>query len=79
MNPRRIYTFRCTEMMDKYMTHIMESRNLDRTSVIKLALYRLCVFMEREEVKQMDLFELVAALEADKGADFPPFGVFGDH
>lgn len=79
MSTRRAYTFRSTEMMDEYMETIMQNWEIDRTSVIKLALYRLCTFMEDAEVRKMDRFELVAALEAEKPADFPPFGVFGDH
>lgn len=79
MKPRRPNTFRSTETMDKYLEMIMEERDLDRTSVIKLALYKLCCYMEKEDVKKMDLFELVADLEAEKPDGFPPFGVFADH
>lgn len=79
MSTRRAYTFRSTEMMDAYMESIMEHWDIDRTSVIKLALYRLCIFIEDAEIRGMDRHALVAALEAEKPDDFPPFGVFGDH
>lgn len=78
MSRRSIYTFRSTEMMDKFMNTMMEEWDLDRTSVIKLALYRLSLFMKDRHADKMDLFELVAELERGKPADFPGFGDFGE-
>lgn len=79
MSQRRAYTFRSTELMDDVMQDIMNKWEIDRTSVIKLALYKLATFTAADEVRRMSRHELVAALEAEKPDDFPPFGAFGDH
>lgn len=79
MSQRRAYTFRSTELMDDVMEDIMKQWEIDRTSVIKLALYKLATYMADDKVRGMSRHELVAALEARKPADFPPFGAFADH
>lgn len=60
------------------MTDLMELRNLDRSSVIKLALYLLFSYMQREEVQMMDLYTLVRSLEKQAPDGFPDFATFAD-
>lgn len=81
MAKRSSYTFKSTPLMDRFMDDIMEQRNLDRTSVIKLALYLFAYYSKREDVSKMTLRQLVASLE-DKGRNcsfcYGSFGDFGD-
>lgn len=81
MAKRSIYSFKSTPLMDRFMEDIMEQRNLDRTSVIKLALYLFAYYSKREDVSKMNLRQLVDSLN-DKGRDcsfcYGSFGDFGD-
>lgn len=81
MAKRSTYSFKSTPLMDRFMQDIMEQRNLDRTSVIKLALYLFAYYSKREDVSKMNLRQLVENLE-DKGRDcafcYGNFGDFGD-
>lgn len=45
------------------MNEMMITRYLDRSSVIRLALYLLDSYMHREDIVESDLFELVDKLE----------------
>lgn len=64
--------------MDRCMEEIMSERNLDRTSVIKLGLYMLACYIEREDVKKLGLAEIVSDLESRAPASMPSYGEFGD-
>ena len=76
MSKRLAYTFRCPEPMRKSMEQIMVERNLDRTSVIKLALYSFCKMMKRRDVKKMNLHQVVQMLEEEKSGKFMSFEDF---
>lgn len=43
---------------------IMDERLIDRTTVIKLALYYFDTYMRRQEVQTKDLFDIVQELES---------------
>ena len=43
---------------------IMDERYIDRTTVIKLALYYFDTYMRRDEVRCKNLFEIVNELES---------------
>ncbi len=58
-----IYSFRCSRGMDECLTRLMNERGLNRTSVIRLALYALDCISRRREVSQLSLAELVEQLE----------------
>lgn len=76
MSTRLAYTFRCPEPMRKSVEQIMLDRNLDRTSVIKLAIYQFCKTMSRADVQEMDLYEVLAMMENAEPADFMRFEEF---
>lgn len=63
MSKRLAYTFRCTEPMRQSIERVMQERNIDRTSVIKLSLYMLTTYMSRKDVRAMNLHELVKHIE----------------
>lgn len=44
---------------------IMDERLIDRTTVIKLALYHFDSYMRRSEVQSKNLFDIVHDLESD--------------
>jgi len=41
----------------------MNERNIDKSSTIKLALYLLDGYMQREEIRKLNIFELVDHIE----------------
>ncbi len=49
--------------MDESLSRLMHERGLNRTSVIRLALYALDCFSRSKEVQGLSLAELVAHLE----------------
>lgn len=59
------------------MSDIMEERQLDRTSVIKLALYMLASYMSREKTRTLTLHEIVADIEHLAPPSYPPYSDFG--
>lgn len=78
VKPKPIYTFRCPEGICNSINNLMELRNLDRSSVIKLALYMLLSYMAREDVQMMDLYSLVRSMEKQAPPGFPDFATFAD-
>lgn len=78
MTKRLAYTFRCPEPVQIMLEKIMEERNLDRTSVIKLALYQFCKTMERSDVREKDLYQLIQMLEESTPTTFMSFADFID-
>ncbi|MFI3243440.1 MAG: hypothetical protein R3Y56_04220 [Akkermansia sp.] len=56
-------SFKCSPLMLESMNHVMITRYLDRSSVIRLALYLLDSYMSQEEIAQGDLFLLVEKME----------------
>ncbi len=78
MASRIICTFRFTKEMQRLINEIMNERQLDRTSVVKLALYQFSAFMSREESKSLTLGQLVETLEHQAPEGFPDFACFGD-
>lgn len=76
MEKRTVVTFRCTREMDRLITRLMMERNLDRTSIMKLALYMLGGHMSRAAVRKMDIREVVEELETRVPRGFPKFAAF---
>lgn len=76
MSKRLAYTFRCPEPMRQTIEQIMLERNLDRTSVIKLALYYFCKTMKRRDVMKKDLYQIVQMLEQSDPEHFMSFEEF---
>ncbi len=62
--------------MERLVTKVMEERGLDRTSVIKLALYMFTSYASRQEVRCIPLKELVARIESRVPYRFPSFATF---
>lgn len=75
---RKAYTFRSTRTMDSYMNEIMNGWDLDRTSVIKLALYLFAIHAHHSRRRKLDLWEIVHELEELAPADFPAYADFAD-
>ncbi len=59
-----IYSFRCSQGMEESLSRLMGELGLNRTSVIRLALYALDCFSRRREVQGLPLAELVEQLGA---------------
>ena len=76
MGKRTVVTFRCTREMDRLITKLMQERNLDRTSVMKLALYMLSSHMSRWDVRKQSLRQVLADMEAHAPRRFPSFATF---
>lgn len=73
---KKAHTFRSTEMMDTCMTNMMHDWEIDRTSVIKLALYLFSIHMEHSKVNRRDHNGLVHELEQLAPPDFPNYASF---
>ncbi len=58
-----IYSFRCSQGMEECLSRLMRERGLNRTSVIRLALYALDCFSRRLDVQQLTLSAFVQQLE----------------
>lgn len=71
-----IITFRATEHICQTLSRIMDERGIDKTSVIKLALYLLDSYMSKDEIKGKDLFEIISQLEQESRSEQPPFEIF---
>lgn len=78
MSKRLAYTFRCPEPMQKAIEQIMDELNLDRTSVIKLALYHLCKTLKRRDVRRKNLPQVVRMMEESEPKNFPSLSDFID-
>lgn len=78
MSKRPAYTFRCPKPMQKEIEQIMVERDLDRTSVIKLALYHFCRTMKRRDIRRKDLEQVVKMMEESEPRNFPSFSDFID-
>ena len=76
MAPRASITFRITGVMDKCITRLMSERKLDCTSVIKLALYMLSIYMSRPDVKKKNIHQVLAEIESQAPESFPDFATF---
>lgn len=76
MSKRLAYTFRCPEPMRQSIEEIMIERNLDRTSVIKLALYHFCKTMRKRHVRKKNLYQVVQMMETDEPENFMSFEEF---
>lgn len=74
---KRAYTFKGTAAMHGAMQGIMDHWGIDRTSVIKLALYLLATYTGKPDVRKMSIFELVEDIEKHAPEDFPRYERFG--
>lgn len=61
--PPKVICFRATELMCSTIDRIMDERLIDRTTVIKLALYHFDSYMRRGDVQKKNLFDIVQDLE----------------
>ncbi|MGN0869046.1 MAG: hypothetical protein ACI4O9_05940 [Akkermansia sp.] len=76
MSTRRAITFRCPETIMQAVENIMLDRDIDRTSVMKLALYLLTATLKRPDINEKDLWQLVRWLEAQAPEGMPTFAAF---
>ncbi len=60
---KKTVTFKCPSPALEFMQNMMEEKGIDRTSIIKLALYMFDGFMQDEEVRKLNLYELVERIE----------------
>lgn len=63
MAKHQIICFRATDSIYEMINRIMDERLIDRTTIIKLALYHFDSYMRHIDVKEMDLFGIVHDLE----------------
>lgn len=63
MSTPKVVCFRATSAMCASIDRIMRERVIDRTTVIKLALYHFDSYMRRSEVRDKDLYDIVQDLE----------------
>lgn len=63
MTSPKVICFRATSAMCTSIERIMNERVIDRTTVIKLALYHFDSYMRRREVQEKDLYAIVHDLE----------------
>lgn len=75
---RKAYTFRCTKLMEQNVSDLMQTWNLDRTSIIKLALYLFCIHSKKCKIAHQDLYALVREIESLAPPEFPDYGSFAD-
>lgn len=76
MSTLKAYTFKYTDTMQKAMEAVMDEWYLDRTSVIRLALYMLVSYLNQESTRRMNLHELVAELERLAPPHYPTYAQF---
>lgn len=76
MTPPKIICFRATESMCDTINRIMDERLIDRTTVIKLALYHFDSYMRKHEVRQKDLYGIVQDLESEAAPEQEKFEQF---
>lgn len=59
----KVICFRATESMCATINRIMDERLIDRTTVIKLALYHFDSYMRQMDVKEKTMHDIVRDLE----------------
>ncbi len=71
-----IYSFRCSRAVDARLSRLMEEQGLNRSSVIRLALYTLDCYMRRSDVRGLSLEQLLGHIEElapERGLSFDAF------
>ena len=58
MNTNQVCTFRCSDAMKSFLEETVKERHIDRTSVLKLAVYLFALYMQKSSVKQQKGFSL---------------------
>lgn len=76
MSKRHAYTFRCPEPMQKALDEMMLNLNLDRTSVIKLAMYSFYTTLQHPEMKGKSPLDLVEIIEKKRQSEVMNFNDF---
>ncbi len=61
--PAAPISFKCPHKMHRAVKKIMDEHSIDRSSVIKLALYHFINHTQKTKRQRMNIFELVASLE----------------
>lgn len=59
----KVICFRATDIMCEAIDRIMDERLIDRTTVIKLALYHFDTYMRQGKTRSKNLYEIVDDLE----------------
>ena len=72
----KVICFRATEPMCATIERIMDERCIDRTTVIKLALYYFDTYMRRIKTREMNLFDIVDDLESSAAPEQSRFAHF---
>lgn len=73
MTTPKIICFRASDTICSTIDRIMDERLIDRTTVIKLALYHFDSYMRQLETREKNLFDIVRDLE---GQAAPEQGCF---
>lgn len=76
MTAPKIICFRATAAVCAAIERIMDERLIDRTTVLKLALYHFDTYMRQQEVQSKDLHGIVRDLEAAAHPGQSPFAHF---
>ena len=78
MNKNNIITFRASTHTKATLTRLMDERGIDRTSIIKLALYLLDAHMRRSRIRRMSLCDIVQAIEKYSSLPFSIYSLGKD-
>lgn len=65
-------------MMEQSICEMMVEWEIDRTSVIKLSLYLLSIYMKQSKITRRDLYGLVRGIELQAPPGFPDYASFAD-
>lgn len=73
---KKSISFKCSPSFQCSIQRIMNERNIDKSSIIKLALYLLDGYMQQDEIKKLNIFQLVDSIEKVGPQDRLDFGDF---
>ncbi len=75
---KKAVSFKCSNSVTNSLNRLMVERAIDRTSVIKLALYLFDGYMQRSDVQRLNLFELVRHIEQEGPENRLSYGDFSE-
>lgn len=78
MCARKVFTFKSGPQIQHAISVLMERLELDRTSVIKLALYCFTAYVIKKQFQSVSLFQLVRELEKFAAGELPDFEEFSE-
>lgn len=75
MKKQTMITFRASVYTITTLTRLMNERNVDRTSIIKLALYLLDTYMQRPRIQRMNMLDIVRSIEKHSHISFSDYSL----